>query len=92
MDTDRWRQVEDLFHAVAGLDASARARVLDHTCAQDSRLRAEVESLVLAHASADTFIEGSALEVAARLMGGEEIDGESDAKFGQKQTQRAACE
>ena len=42
---ERWRQLDDIFEAVAGLPAAERAAYLDRVCAGDPQLRAEAESL-----------------------------------------------
>ena len=55
--TDRWRQIEDLYHA-----AREDRAVLDQA---DPELRREVESL-LAHEKDAGFLESPALEVAAQ--------------------------
>ena len=69
MDADRWRRVEELYHAATALPAAERSRFLADCCAADAELGAEVESL-LAYGGSD-FIEAPALHVAARLMAGE---------------------
>jgi serine/threonine-protein kinase len=45
-DTDRWRRLEEVFHAAVGLDPAERAVYLDQACSGDSRLRQEAEALV----------------------------------------------
>lgn len=68
MEADRWRRVEDLYHAASRLTAVQRVPFLDESCAGDHALRAEVESLLKYETSADAFIDTPALDVAARLM------------------------
>ncbi len=51
-----WTEVEDLFDALVDLDAAARSRLLDQRCANRPDLRAEVETLLAAHARADALI------------------------------------
>ena len=46
MDRERWRQIEDLYHAAQSLPADARAQFLVRECRGDESLRSEVESLI----------------------------------------------
>ena len=57
MTPERWRQVEDVYHAVMARPAGERAGVVAELCGADEVLRREVESL-LAHAGdASAFLE-----------------------------------
>jgi serine/threonine protein kinase/Flp pilus assembly protein TadD len=51
MDSERWRQVEGLYHAALERELGERAAFLDKACQRDDELRREVESLLgqLAH-------------------------------------------
>ena len=65
MTPERWRQVEDAYHAVMARPAGERAGVLADLCAADEVLRHEVESL-LAHAGeASAFLETPAFAAAS---------------------------
>ena len=66
MDADRWRRVEELYHAATALPPAERSRFLADRCPADAALRAEVESLLAYGGSG--FIEAPALHVAARLL------------------------
>src|SRR3712207_2595477 len=46
MEPDRWRKVEDLYHAALEVDQHARDALLREACAGDDELRREVESLL----------------------------------------------
>ncbi len=48
MQTDRWKQLEQLFHAALQLDESQRAAFIEAACTGDPELRRELE-LLLAH-------------------------------------------
>jgi serine/threonine protein kinase len=48
MQSDRWKQLEQLFHAAVELDQSRRAAFVDAACADDLDLRRALEAL-LAH-------------------------------------------
>jgi serine/threonine protein kinase/Tol biopolymer transport system component len=68
MDADRWRRVEALYHDALRFPPDQRVRFLTDACGSDETLRREVESLLSYQTSAEAFIEGPAVEVAARLM------------------------
>jgi serine/threonine-protein kinase len=46
MTPERWRQLEEVFHAVAECAPGERPALLDRACAGDPQLRREVESLL----------------------------------------------
>lgn len=47
MDPERWRQVEEVYHAALEREPKARAAFLDTACGSDRQLRREVESLIV---------------------------------------------
>jgi serine/threonine protein kinase/tetratricopeptide (TPR) repeat protein len=72
MEPERWRRVEELYHAASQVATKERARFLKDACGEDAALRQEVESLLTHEASAEEFIQVPAFEVAARLMAQDE--------------------
>ena len=68
MDPDRWRRINDLFHAALDREPAERGDFLRSACGDDSRLIAEVESLLQSHEQADDFIEVPAYESAAHRL------------------------
>ena len=68
MTPERWKQVNDLFHAVLDQPPDARERFLRDSTGDDLELRREVESLLRAHASSDGFLDTPAWGVAPELM------------------------
>ena len=54
---DRWRQIQDTFHAARELPLDQRVHFLTSTCKNDAELRAEVESLLRASEDAGTFLQ-----------------------------------
>jgi serine/threonine protein kinase/Tol biopolymer transport system component len=72
MEADRWRRVEELYHAVLRREPSERAAFLSDSCAGDEALRQEVESLLGCEPSADDFLEGNAAGVMARQLAEEQ--------------------
>jgi serine/threonine protein kinase/Tol biopolymer transport system component len=72
MEPERWRRVEELYHAALEVATEKRARFLKNACGDDAELHHEVESLLTHEASAEEFIQVPAIEVAARLMAQDE--------------------
>jgi serine/threonine protein kinase len=64
---DRWQQIEDIFHSALERAPGERAAFLDAACAADGDLRAQVERLLKAHESDASFLDSSALKLAAAL-------------------------
>jgi tetratricopeptide (TPR) repeat protein len=62
MDQERWQTLKEIFWTAAECDPAARAEYIEKACAGDAGLRAEVESLLEAHAVDDGFIEQPAAE------------------------------
>jgi Tol biopolymer transport system component len=56
LTADRWRQVEDLCHAVLSRPAAERTSFLSAACAGDPALQQEVESLLAGESSAEAFM------------------------------------
>jgi eukaryotic-like serine/threonine-protein kinase len=79
MDSERWQNVERLYHATLECDEGQRDAFLTHACGGDETLRREVESLVSYGNRAGRFIEGSALEVVAPALAADGGDGQDPA-------------
>lgn len=56
MTPERWRRVEELYHAALARDARDRALFLGDACAGDDALRRDVESLLAQPMSAEAFL------------------------------------
>ena len=80
MDQERWQSVKRIFGAVVELETSGRASYLEQACADDADLRAEVESLLKAHAVSDGFIE----EPACKGALGIEVDAQGPVWIGRR--------
>ncbi|MFO0839408.1 MAG: serine/threonine-protein kinase [Phycisphaerae bacterium] len=63
MDPERWRRIDEVFNAVLGGDPARRERLLANACGDDSDLRTEVESLLVAHERSSSFIESPAFDL-----------------------------
>ncbi len=57
MSSERWRQIKEIFVSAAELPPDAREALLESACASDPSLRGEVQALLKAHDSANSFIE-----------------------------------
>src|SRR6202049_720846 len=68
MTPERWRRVEQLYHAALACDADDRAAFLAEACAGDETLRLEVESLLAQPASTEAFLAEPAVALAAQLV------------------------
>jgi eukaryotic-like serine/threonine-protein kinase len=64
MQPERWKRIKDIFHSALECDASTRQAFLEHACAHDAELRAEVDSLLAAHEASKDFIDQPAVYAA----------------------------
>jgi eukaryotic-like serine/threonine-protein kinase len=67
--SDRWQQIEQLYHSALERDGNQRAAFLREACAGDDVLREEVESLLAQEKGAESFLEAPALDAAAKMLG-----------------------
>jgi eukaryotic-like serine/threonine-protein kinase len=65
MTSERWRQVEAVYHSAAERGLSERGAFLDEACHGDEALRREVESLLAQETSAGILLERPVWEPAA---------------------------
>ena len=68
MTPERWQKIENLFQSARTRGPAERVAFLDGACATDAELRAEVEALLQAEDSAGSFINTSAVKVAAGVI------------------------
>jgi serine/threonine protein kinase len=69
LTSDRWADVERLYHDAMARPAHERAAFLAESCAGDEALRHEVDSLLAHGASPDGVLSGGAVVAAAGLVG-----------------------
>jgi len=67
LSPEAWRRVNDVFHEALDRPADERQAFVDHACADAPDVRAEVHSLLAAHARAAEFIERPAGSVSGLL-------------------------
>jgi len=68
MNSERWKQIDDLLHSVLARPIAEREAFLRQACAGDQALEREIRSLLRSHDQAGSFLEGPAIEMAARDM------------------------
>ena len=68
MTPERWRRINEIFHAALERDGEARAAFLRDATAGDPDLFREVESLIGSHSKAGAFLDVPAWGVAPDLM------------------------
>ena len=73
MDPVRWQAVCDLLAEAVLLSGRERERFLDERCVSDPAMRAEVQSLILSHEQASTFLDGPAITAVSGIGEGTEI-------------------
>ena len=64
MSTERWQQIEDLFHAALDRAPADRKAFVVGACGGDAGLRQEIERLLRAHEQASSFVAQAAADVA----------------------------
>jgi hypothetical protein len=67
MSPERWRRIEDVYHAALERDSGERPAFLREACRDDSDLRSEVESLLSQKASGH-LLDESLGSVAADVL------------------------
>ena len=62
MTTERWQQMQEIFHASLDYEGDARADYLRQACADDPELQREIEALLAAHEEPTSFLAAPAIE------------------------------
>jgi eukaryotic-like serine/threonine-protein kinase len=68
MQAERWREVEQLYHAAMEQEENQRTAFLERSCAGDQALRAEVESLIAYAQQTGGIIDQPAVKLVAAAM------------------------
>ena len=79
MQPERWRQIEELYHAALALEGQERTAFVKKACGQDADLQQEVELLLACGDDAGSFIETPAWDYAAQELAEEEAAGSGEA-------------
>src|SRR5579863_1770095 len=72
MVSERWRQIERLYHLALEQEEGSRAAFVAKECGSDQALRQEIESLLAAGEGADSYLETPAVAVEARARAQDE--------------------
>jgi len=72
MDAERWRKIEQLFHAALERQGGNREAYLQGACAGDQELRREVESLLAYETDAERLMVAPAMKEAAEALAAEQ--------------------
>ena len=72
MNTERWKQVDEMMHSALQRPAEEREGFLRQECAGDEALEREVRSLLAARQEAGSFLETPAIEIAGGSLFGED--------------------
>jgi eukaryotic-like serine/threonine-protein kinase len=68
MNSERWKQVDDVLQSALDLPPEERDEFLRYACGGDEMLEREVRSLLTSDRQAGTFLGNPAMEVAARAL------------------------
>jgi eukaryotic-like serine/threonine-protein kinase len=68
MSSDRFQQIERIYHSALEKDEHQRSAYLNEVCAGDEALRRDVEGLLAYVGRADAFMAAPALDIAARAL------------------------
>ena len=66
MDSERWKQIDNLLQSALQRPAEERDAFLKRACPNDATLEREIRSLLNAHHEASNFLESPAIDLAAR--------------------------
>ena len=83
MSPDRWKQIQEVFHAVLERDPHERSAAIAELCLDDPELRGEVESLLTSNESDEQFLRKPAFDAkaVATEISGEQESGERSASL-----------
>ena len=87
LSPEDWGRVKEIFAEAVELDPDRRRALLDRECAQDDRLRFQVESLLASDAQAHSFIEAPAFALPSDRLT-EEAEEFADRQLGAYRTIR----
>ncbi|HLX86138.1 MAG TPA: protein kinase [Terriglobales bacterium] len=76
MDTERWKQIDDLLQSALQVPTGQQEEFLRRVCGNDADLQREVSSLLSSHHEADSFLEQPLINVAEMSL--PESDRKSD--------------
>jgi eukaryotic-like serine/threonine-protein kinase len=72
MNSERWREIERLYHLALEYPEKERGAFLREASAEDQSLVQEVESLLAHHGKGENFLRAPAVELMAKVLAGEQ--------------------
>ncbi|PYS34678.1 MAG: hypothetical protein DMF75_05835, partial [Acidobacteria bacterium] len=82
MTPEHWQQVKALLESALQREPHERAAFISKACGGDESLRHEVESLIISHGEAGSFIEEPAFNVNAEMFADEQTESLAGRAFG----------
>ncbi|MDQ6653892.1 MAG: serine/threonine-protein kinase [Acidobacteriota bacterium] len=82
MTPEHWQQVKALLEAALQREPGERAAFISKACRGDESLRREVESLIISHGKAGSFIEEPAFKINAEMLADEQTESLAGRSFG----------
>jgi len=83
MDSDRWKQIDNLLQAALQRPPGERADFLRQACAGDEALEQEVRSLLASQQDAGSFLEKPAIEMATQAIAQKQVQDTAGSLTGQ---------
>jgi len=68
LDPERWKQIDEIFHAALDREPSSRTAFLADACKDDETLRAEIEALISSHEKESSLFQSPASDLAAEFL------------------------
>lgn len=68
MDPERWKQIDEIFHAALEHKPPERDAYLTKACKEDESLRAEIEALIASHEKESIFFDTPPADLAAEFL------------------------
>ena len=81
MNPERWKRIDELFHAALELNPTERAAFLAEACKDDHTLHGEIEALIASHRKESSLFENPPSDFAADLLANENPDSGSIAHY-----------
>ena len=69
MNPERWKRIDELFHAALELNPTERAAFLAEACKDDHTLQGEIEALIASHRKESSLFENPPSDFAADYIG-----------------------
>lgn len=81
MDPERWKRIDEIFHAVLDHEPSVRVEFLAEACKEDDSLRIELERLIACHEKESNLFDRPPSDVAAALLAKQDAYSETIAHY-----------